>query len=498
MNSLEEYIQNLLFQEDCESAMDDIINRMFESEDSDNETVDPANISNTGSYFMFDPFPFLLFNKDGTLISDKVVSYCEQALRDYNKNKDNYKTLCFIPPFIKDQMQITIFSEITRAFIRSEAANGIPRINILRDFYNLLSSNKIASGKPNDEYVFTNFRSWNAFAPEARKPTNHVFTFTDFGNKQYDELKNAVRAQGIYINYENTVVPTMSLVSSLAKQFNIKKGSISDDSKEKETPYKKYLSYLIACCATDVDATEASALAVRSGKAAKIDSKKISGFNSEYDKGTYKGSKLDAYKGGLKYWKDGELGDFVKDSNEHSPAGESDSWKSTLDNLKHTFDQDTVNDDLEKIYNLDKLGKDVMKGELDNKHYDARKYEDPDRSKVEGVAGHDIYKKDLRTKELELEIKDLKRQIVHEHDDDKVAELEKKIRAAEDEINHINSLRNKDDNEDHNLENEYKHKVQNAKTSKKTTDSDISKAVNFIEDFGLNEIDQLSILLKAN
>lgn len=87
MNNLEDYIKSLLIEDDCNVAMNNILNKYFE----DNEAPQTASeIVENGTYYIMDPFPFLLFDRNGNL-SQKMVTYCKAVLADYDAHKNEYR-----------------------------------------------------------------------------------------------------------------------------------------------------------------------------------------------------------------------------------------------------------------------------------------------------------------------------------------------------------------------------------------------------------------------
>lgn len=502
MNTLEKYFSSLLIEEECDKAMNRILDKMFEASSAPqpNSYINTSAQINTSIYYVIDPFPFLFFDSTKNKISNKVVSYCTQALDDYNSHKDSYKSLCFLPPYIKDTLQLTVFTTITRGYILSELANNIQGIEKVKEFYNLLNSPKIE--KQNDDYVFTNFKSWNSFKSiMSSHPNYRVFVPEDIGPKGgYEGIKtsNAKVAQNIYIDYNSNIIPVMKKISELAITFKNEKNNISVKNNLKyNNEYEKYLSYLIANCSMDTVSTNISVLNVTNGKPSKIESNQIDGRNKNFDRDTYKNSRLNPQIDTIEYWKDSELGQGVEQLNKIA-NGESDDWKKTLNKLNHTFNRDLVDKDLEKIYNLKHFAPDVLGLESEHTRYDARKYEDPNRRKIKGISGHDIYEHDKKIQQLMDENDELMKKISVENDEKEIEKLQKQMDANNEEIDIIKQRLDSHEEHSNRVEKKYKDKIKDIGFAKKEIDeSDFAKAEVFITSHK-NDVSVINAKLVSN
>ena len=486
MNNLEDYIKSLLIEDDCNVAMNNILNKYFE----DNEAPQAASeIVENGTYYIMDPFPFLLFDRNGNL-SQKMVTYCKAVLADYDAHKNEYRHLCFLPPYIKDVPQLTIFSTITRNYILGGLIKKhVGGHEVVESFYKLLNDSKVDRSQ-GDDYVFTKFKSWNILRNNVQSSSQlRIAVPRDIGEGQGYGTINSSKNHNVFcvsnvsMNYETAIVPIMNLVKDLAKDFNIKKNSLSSEKPKNETEIELYLSYLIANCSLDVEAVERSINNVVTRTPGKVKSEKINGRSNSFDKDTYKNTRLTPQDNNIEYWKDTMIGDAIQDLNQNA-GGNSEAWKKVVDDMSHTFDRKKLDNDIEKFYNAKHFIPDVLGLETDDTRYDARKYEDPNRRKIKGVSGYDIFKHDKEIQKLEDEIEDLKQEIAAENDEKKIEKLQKKIQDNEDEIDIIKQALDSKEAQGERTNKKYKDKVSNTDNGTSITSSDLIKANNYVTSKG--------------
>ena len=485
MNSPKDYLKSLLIQEDCENAMDSIMDRYFEDQNNNGK----SDVIETGQYYIIDPFPFLLFNKDGT-ISTKISIYCESALKDYNAKKDQYSSIGFLPPYIKDTYQNTIFTTITRAYIRSRPSEDIARMKAesLLEFYKLLD--KVDSSK--DEYVYTKFNSWYALKNAIEGSShNRIVVPSDMVNgNSYSSFRNDkgnVVEIKVSIDYDSSIVPAMDAVVRAAEDFSHKKEQYN--TKKANTSISevdKYLSYLISYVSLNVEAAKEDSNNVKSKNASRSNAEKLKASSRNLDLAQYKNNRLDPQDNTIEYWKDSMAGDAFKSVDDNlSNTINKDLWEKVKKDLNHTLNRKNVDDDLEKVYNLKHFIPDVLGLEPSESRYDARTYEDPTRRKVKGVSGYDIFKNVKRIDKLDKENDKLRDKIALESDEDKIKKLQKQIDDNNDEIDIIKqSMKNGSSNDnDLRLTKKYKNKVDKISTENNVvTDKSMIQASEFIKE----------------
>ena len=129
MNNLEDYFKGLLIENEQEEVISQIIDEHFQ-EATKAEEVGNTDTSYIGvnTYFVSDPFPFLVFDNTCNGLSATMVNYYKQAYEDYNNHKSSYRTLKILPSFIKDTLQCTAFSKMTRAYVNAGFADNVKGI----------------------------------------------------------------------------------------------------------------------------------------------------------------------------------------------------------------------------------------------------------------------------------------------------------------------------------------------------------------------------------
>ena len=485
MNNPEDYLKSLLMQEDCEEAMDTIMNRYFEDQDDGGKGV----LLESGTYYIIDPFPFLLF-KDENVISDKVIRYCQVALEDYKKYGNQYISVGFLPPYIKDTYQNTVFTTITRAFIRSRDQKDIDKMKAqpLVDFYKLID--KSVSKK--DDSVYTNFKSWNALKSAIEKsPVNRIVVPRDMGEGgSYDTLHNnkgnVFCVSDVNINYDGSVVPAMDFLTNAAEEYLHKKEHIDAKNSKAPTSFEQYISYMIAYLSLNVEAAKEDADNVKSKKSSRSNADKLKSKQRNLDLSNYKNTRLTPQDSNIEYWKDSAAGEAFKDLDTNlSSSINKEEWAKVKDDLSHTFDRKKVDADLEKVYNLKHFVPDVLGLEPDGQRYDARTYEDPTRKKIKGVSGYDVFKHEKEIDKLEKENDELRDKIAMESSDSKIKKYQKQIEDNEEEIDIIKQeMKNRESNEnDLRLHKKYVDKVTKANQEGNTADAEeLLKAACYVEE----------------
>lgn len=484
MDTLEEYFKGLLIEQESENAIETIVGNWFnESSEAQMSDVSDESLNSyigTNTYFVFDPFPFLIFDGTGNRLSKIMQDYYKQALDDYNKHRSVYRTLKILPSFIKDTIQCTIFSSMTRAWVEMGYGDKIEGIKYLKDFY-ALKSDEV------DEEFYSRVGSWHKLKDTIEKNQgNRLFTPMDMvTGTRYKSLQtsNVVYANGIYMNYDLMTLPVMNLLSIKAKDFDLEKNSINVEKGDidKASNYENYLGYLITKCATYKDSLTQEVENVKSKKSFKTKTSTQS-LNKNFDRANYTNTRLKKQSTDIDYWKDSASGQAVDwlNKNANGSGEEADAWNKTVNNLSHTFNRTKLDTDLEKWYNRVRFLPDVLGMEADDySRYDARKYEDPNRRKIKGVAGYDIYKKDIKIQELEDEIKELKNDISNEEDPKKIEELEKHIKSNEDEIEIIKQALDSEEERGDRVEKKYQDKVKNM-SNNQVDEKDIDKGIKYV------------------
>lgn len=472
MSDLEKYFFEL---RETEQAMDCIIDGVLRENVDGMNGVDYSESLGMNTYYMFDPFPFLLFSSDRNTLATCIKSYYTQALNDYNQNKSTYRHLKILPSFIKDTLQCSFFSTITRDYVISGRADKIGGIDVLKRFYSLINSSTSV-----DDVFYSKVTSWNSFKNTINKNPNgnRVFSAVDImSGNQYQRINspNIGYAKDVSMRYETLTLPLMEEIVRVAKKFKKLSGSVD---KSPKNEFEKYVSYVIAKCAENLEDVAAEVNKIKN-KEKGINSK-IGGYNKHFDKETYRNQKLTAQDNSIDYWKDTGIGKAVSELNKIANGENDEEWNKVLDDVKHTFNRKELDNDLEKFYNKGHFLNDVLGLEPEGSRYDARKYEDPNRRKIKGVSGYDIYKKDKEIDKLLDEIEDLKKKINKEVDPDKIKKLQDEIKANEEEIELIKQKLDSPELQDKKTDEDYKKKISNAE-KKTVTDADISKCVSFIQ-----------------
>ena len=487
MNNLEDFFKGLLIENERESAISKIVEEHFAEATTQAEEVGNANDSYVGvnTYFVFDPFPFLIFDNTGNGLSATMVNYYTQALEDYNKHKDTYRTLKVLPSFIKDTLQCTIFSRMTRTYVNAGYANDVKGIDVIKRFYGL-KSDEIG----NDFY--SQVGSWHKLKDLIEKnPGNRLFTPVDMvSGAKYLKLNspNVAYAKGIYMEYDLKTLPVMNLLATEAEKFKQEEESLDSKVKPK-TEYEKYAGFLIAASALNSTTITSEVEKVRSMKSF---SSNTPGLNKNFDRANYKNPRLSWQSTDIDYWKDTAAGKAVDWLNKNA-CGDCENWQKAVDALSHTFNRTKLDQDLEKFYNKKHFLPDVLGLESDSVRYDARKYEDPMRRKIKGVSGYDIYKNDKKIQDLNDDIDDAKKEISIETDPDKIKKLEKRIEDDEKEIEIIEQKLESAELKSDRTEELYKKKIKKANA----TDGNLqglkfSKGIAFVK----NHASDLSIMNK--
>lgn len=484
MNTLEDYFRKFLIEQESEKAIDTIVDTWFnESTGAQMATVDGDSINSyigTNTYFVFDPFPFLLFDGTENQLAKSMQDYYKQALEDYNQHKSVYRTLKILPSFIKDTIQCTIFSNMTRAWVEMGYGDNIGGIEYLKEFY-ALKSDEV------DEEFYSKVGSWHKLKDTIEKNQgNRLFTPMDMvTGTRYKSLQtsNVIYARDIYMNYDSMTLPVMNLLAMKAKDFDIEKNNIDVEKGDidKATGFENYLGYLITKCAAFKDNLAREVDNVRSKKSFKTNTS-LQTLNKNFDKVNYTNTRLKKQSTDIDYWKDSDAGKTIDwvNKNANGSGDEADAWNKTIDNLSHTFNRTKLDADLEKWYNKGHFISDVLGKEADDyARYDARKYEDPNRRKIKGVSGYDIYRNDKRIQELEDEIKELKKEISIEEDPKKIEKLQNHIKHDEDEIEIIKQALDSEEEHSDRIEKKYQDKIKNTSNTQ-VAEKDIDKGIKYV------------------
>lgn len=473
MSNLEDFFKELLIENEQEKVISQIINEHFQ-EATKAEEVGDDDVSYIGvnTYFVFDPFPFLIFDHTNNSLSATMVNYYKQALEDYNNHKSAYRTLKILPSFIKGAIQCTTFSKMTRVYVNAGYADNVKGIDIIKQFYSLKSD------EVGDEF-YGKVGSWHKLKDLIEKnPGNRLFTPADtVSGSKYLKLDNpnVAYARGIYMEYDLKVLPVMNLLASESEKFRAEEENL--ESVVPANEYEKYTGFLIAASAKNANIITDEVNKVKNQKSF---SSKVIGLNKHFDKENYKNTRLDRLSTDIDYWKDSELGQTVDWLNKNA-NGDSESWKNTIDTLSHAFNRTKLDTDLEKIYNVKHLAPDALGLEPDDSRYDARKYEDPMRRKIKGVSGYDIYKSDKRIQSLQDEIDELKKQISVETDSKKIEKLKKQIDDDLEEIEIISQKLDSEESKGTRTEELYNKKIKNIGSTNNLRDVKFAKGIAFVK-----------------
>ena len=479
MTNFEDYLKSLLIENEAENEINNIIGDLFQEATSAEEIGD-SNASYIGmnTYFVFDPFPFLVFDNTCNHLSNTMIDYYKQALEDYNKHKGAYRALKILPSFIKGTIQCTAFSKLTRSYVESGFANDIKGIDVIKDFY------RLKSDEIGDDF-YSNVGSWHKLKSliETNKG-NRLFTPVDMitgaGYRKVDS-PNVAYANGIYMQYELKTLPVMNILSNESIKFKNEEGSLSLDKDERpENEYEKYIGYMIAGCAMNNNEIQQEVEKVKSNKSFKSN---VAVLNKHFDKENYKNDRLTKQSSDIDYWKDSEIGqsiDWINKNANGDPNSEGAAWAKTVDNLSHTFNRTKLDTDIEKAYNLKHFIPDALGMESSDSRYDARKYEDPNRRKIKGVSGFDVYMHDKKIQDLEDEIDELEKEISMESDLEKVSKLQKHIDDNKEEIDIIKQKLDSEESKGTRTKELYKNKIEKATDSGTSVDS-FSKGVKFVK-----------------
>ena len=473
MNNLEDYFKGLLIENEQEEVISQIIDEHFQ-EATKAEEVGNTDTSYIGvnTYFVSDPFPFLVFDNTCNGLSATMVNYYKQAYEDYNNHKSSYRTLKILPSFIKDTLQCTAFSKMTRAYVNAGYADNVKGIDVIKKFYSLKSD------EVGDDF-YSKVGSWHKLKDLIEKnPGNRLFTPEDLvSGARYRKLdsSNVAYARGIYMEYDLKVLPVMNLLNSEAEKFNTEEENL--ESEKPSTEYEKYAGFLIAASAKNKNLITDEMAKIKDNRSF---TSKVSGLNKHFDKENYKNTRLTRQSTDIDYWRDSELGQAVDWLNKNA-NGDDESWKSTVDTLSHAFNRTKLDNDLEKIYNLGHLAPDALGLEPDDSRYDARKYEDPMRRKIKGVSGYNIYKSDKKIQDLQDEIDELKKEISVESDSKKIEKLQKQIDDDLEEIEIISQKLDSEESKGTRTEELYKKKVKDLGSENNLKDVKFSKGIAFVK-----------------
>lgn len=487
MDTFEKYIKSVLVETEQEDAMDRIICDVFNESETHIAGRTDGSYTSTNTYFVFDPFPFLLFDTSNNSLSKMMIDYYKQAIDDYNVNKNSFRNLKVLPSFIRDTLQCTTFSLFTKAYIENGLADNIGGIEVIKQFYEL---------KPDevDGSFYAKVGSWHKLKDTIEKnPGDRLFTPADsVTGTTYKRINssNVAFARGVYMQYDTKTLPVMQSLLDQSNVFNSIKGSLSTDLKP-SNEYEKYIGYMLAACANNKKEVVSEIEKVKSKKSFKTEKANL---NKKFDRENYKNNRLNKQPTDIDYWQDSTVGDAVKWLNSNAngdPNGEGKAWANTVKDMKHIFNRTTLDKDLEKAYNIKDFIPDVLGMETDDSKYDSRKYEDPSRRKIKGVSGYDIYKHDKKIQELHDEIEEMEKQIALENDASKIKKLQRKIDNNNEEIEIIKQKLDSDEFKGELYHKKYLKKVDNAK-SEEVTNDDISKGINYIKSNGT----KMSIIYK--
>lgn len=471
MNELEEYLRNMLVETEMESTMDNIVGDLFQ-EDTKTIGTDSSYIG-LNTYFVFDPFPFLVFDNTCKGLSKSMIDYYKQALDDYNLHRNAYRNLKVLPSFIKDTIQCTIFSKMTRDYVNSGLGNNIAGIDVIKDFY------KLKSDEVGQDF-YDHVGSWHKLKNliEANKG-NRLFTPVDMiTGTGYQKIRssNVVYANGIYMQYELKTLPVMNALTKEAEKFRNESEVIKPNSSfHPKDEFEKYLGFMVATCAANSSVLNTELENVKSKKSF---STTVRGLNKHFDHDTYKHTRLNKQSSDIDYWKDTSAGQFVDYLNKNA-NGDDEDWKNTVDTLSHVFNRTKLDNDLEKVYNAGHFIPDVLGMESDDTRYDARKYEDPNYRKIKGVSGYDVYKHDKKIQKLEDEIDELERKIAMESDTKKINKYQKQIEDDREEIEIILQELDSEDSKGTRTKELYTKKIANAGEGE-VSDAQMNKGIQFV------------------